>query len=51
MYENEIGTVIVDCAIGLYQELGLGLIETVYDAGFRAGRMEEGITRTSYGEL
>jgi hypothetical protein len=49
MYENEKRTFIVDCAIGLYQELGLGLIETVYDAGFGAGRMEEDITRTSYG--
>ena len=31
MTENEIGTVIVDCAIGLHKELGPGLLETVYE--------------------
>jgi GxxExxY protein len=31
MNENEIGTVIVDCAIHLHQALGPGLLETVYE--------------------
>jgi len=31
MYENEIGTVIVDCAVHLHQDLGPGLLETVYE--------------------
>ena len=31
MHENEIGTVIVDCAIRLHQDLGPGLLETVYE--------------------
>jgi GxxExxY protein len=32
MHENEIGTVIVDCAVHLHQALGLGLLESVYEA-------------------
>ena len=31
MHENEIGTAIVDCAVHLHQDLGPGLLETVYD--------------------
>ena len=31
MRENEIGTVIVDCAVQLHQDLGPGLLETVYE--------------------
>ena len=31
MEENEIGTVIVDCAVQLHQALGPGLFETVYE--------------------
>lgn len=31
MSENEIGTVIVDCAVGLHRALGPGLLETVYE--------------------
>ncbi len=31
MHENEIGTVIVDCAVKLHQSLGAGLLETVYE--------------------
>jgi GxxExxY protein len=31
MHENEIGTVVVDCAIRLHQDLGPGLLETVYE--------------------
>lgn len=32
MHENEIGTAIVDCAVHLHQDLGPGLLETVYEA-------------------
>ena len=31
MHENEIGTAVVDCAIQLHQDLGPGLLETVYE--------------------
>ncbi len=45
--ENEIGNIIVDCAVRLHKELGPGLLETVYEvllvhllqqAGLRVGR-------------
>jgi GxxExxY protein len=31
MHENDIGTVIVDCAVHLHQDLGPGLLESVYE--------------------
>ena len=31
MTENEIGTIIVGCAIEIHRELGLGLLESVYE--------------------
>lgn len=31
MNENEIGKIIVDCAINIHKELGPGLLETVYE--------------------
>ncbi len=31
MHENEIGTIIVDCAVHLHQALGPGLLESVYE--------------------
>ncbi len=31
MDENEIGQIIVDCAVKLHKELGPGLLETVYE--------------------
>jgi GxxExxY protein len=31
MHENEIGTVIVDCAVHLHMDLGPGLLENVYE--------------------
>ncbi len=31
MNENEIGTIVVDCAVRLHMELGPGLLETVYE--------------------
>lgn len=30
--ENQIGTIIVDCAVQLHQDLGPGLLESVYEA-------------------
>ena len=49
MNENEIGKIIIGCAIGLHKELGPGLLETVYevvlakrlsDRGLRVQRQE-----------
>lgn len=34
MNENDIGTIIVDCAVNLHRDLGPGLLETVYEATF-----------------
>ncbi len=31
MNENEIGKIVVDCAVRLHKELGSGLFETVYE--------------------
>jgi GxxExxY protein len=31
MKENEIGSIIVDCAVELHRNLGPGLLETVYE--------------------
>ena len=31
MHENGIGTAIVDCSVDLHQDLGPGLLETVYE--------------------
>ena len=31
MNENEIGTIIVECALNVHRELGPGLLETVYE--------------------
>lgn len=31
MNENEIGKIVVDCAVHMHQELGPGLLETVYE--------------------
>ena len=31
MTENEIGTIVVDCAVRLHKELGPGLLESVYE--------------------
>ncbi|MFG0261340.1 MAG: GxxExxY protein [Novipirellula sp. JB048] len=32
MNENEIGAIVVDCAVKLHKSLGPGLLETVYEA-------------------
>ena len=31
MTANEIGTIVVDCAVALHKETGSGLLETVYE--------------------
>ena len=31
MEENEVGTIIVDCAVRIHRDLGPGLLETVYE--------------------
>ena len=31
MNENEIGEIVVDCAVNLHKEFGPGLLETVYE--------------------
>lgn len=31
MHENEIGSIIVDCAVKLHKSLGPGLLESVYE--------------------
>jgi GxxExxY protein len=31
MHENEIGSVVVECAVALHRDLGPGLLETVYE--------------------
>lgn len=31
MNENEIGKIVVDCAVKLHKELGPGLLESVYE--------------------
>ena len=31
MTENEIGKLVVDCAVRLHKDIGLGLLETVYE--------------------
>ena len=32
MHENDLGTIIVDCAVKLHKALGPGLLESVYEA-------------------
>ncbi len=44
MKENEIGTVIVDCAIHLHQSLGPGLLETVYEVILARQLEKRGLT-------
>jgi hypothetical protein len=36
MHEDEIGTVVVDCAVRLHRELGPGLLEAVMSSHSRA---------------
>jgi len=44
MHENEIGSVVVDCAVTLHQELGPGLLETVYEATLARAMERRGLS-------
>ena len=44
MHENEIGTVIVDSAVHLHQDLGPGLLETVYEVTLAAKLRKRGLS-------
>ena len=44
MHENEIGTIIVDSAVNLHQELGPGLLETVYEVTLAARLRKRGLS-------
>ena len=44
MHENEIGTLIVDCAVHLHQDLGPGLLETVYEVSLAAKLRKRGLS-------
>ncbi|HLE55574.1 MAG TPA: GxxExxY protein [Rhodothermia bacterium] len=44
MSENEIGTIVVDCAVRLHKELGPGLLETVYEVLLAHRLRERGLT-------
>ncbi|MFO0906036.1 MAG: GxxExxY protein [Pirellulales bacterium] len=43
MHENEIGTLIVDCAVQLHQDLGPGLLEVVYEVTLAAKLRKRGL--------
>ena len=44
MDENEIGTVVVDCAVKLHKSLGPGLLETVYESVLAKQLIRAGLT-------
>jgi len=44
MTENEIGGIVVDCAVGLHKELGPGLLETVYEVLLAHELQQRGLT-------
>ena len=44
MHENKIGTIIVDSAVNLHQELGPGLLETVYEVTLAARLRKRGLS-------
>lgn len=43
MKENEIGTIIVDCAVELHRNLGPGLLETVYEVALARALERRGL--------
>ncbi len=43
MTENEIGKIVVDCAVHLHMELGPGLLESVYEVLFAHMLREHGL--------
>ena len=44
MTENEIGTIVIESAIAVHQELGPGLLETVYEVVFARELQDRGLT-------
>jgi GxxExxY protein len=44
MNENEIGTILVDCAVNLHCSLGPGLLESVYEAILSSQLQQRGLT-------
>lgn len=44
MNENEIGTIVVDCAVKLHKSLGPGLLECVYEVVLADQLMRAGLT-------
>ena len=44
MHENEIGTLIVDSAVHLHQDLGPGLLEAVYEMALAAKLVKRGLS-------
>ena len=44
MNENEIGTILVDCAVNLHLSLGPGLLESVYEAILSSQLQQRGLT-------
>jgi len=42
MQENEIGSVVVECAVALHRDLGPGLLETVYEVTLARGLERRG---------
>ncbi len=44
MTENQIATIIVDCAFKVHNTLGPGLLETVYQAGLKYELEKRGLT-------
>ncbi len=55
MNENEIGGIVVDCAVKVHMRLGPGLLESVYEAVlfYDSGEalMKDGISRIINGKL
>jgi GxxExxY protein len=43
MTENDIGTIVVDCAIAVHRELGPGLLENVYEIALARELQDRGL--------
>ena len=44
MTENEIGTIVIECAIEVHRELGPGLLESVYEVVLTSELRERGLS-------
>ncbi len=44
MTENDIGTIVIDCAIAVHRELGPGLLENVYEIALARELQDQGLT-------